>query len=248
MKSPQTLRRHFLLVFEPGPRICDAIKFSEPRCVIERDGSPLWSPLLLAGACPREKCNMRHQNDERYRLQGKEQKLNHVLCFQGAYTKMGHFMSTGLWPSRGYGRGGRVLAPSPGFRGRLPPTGGQAVGSHALGLSLMPLYNELFDGGLCSHDKSSSGTKNESRRILRFWSPTQMGLLWKTTSPTWQWLWWDLSHFPPLFSVLPTRVPEIPWGKQSKIEEKARAPTCGQACGTWQRPCQLDLLSVPKLT
>lgn len=42
------------------------------------------APLWFAGVCPREKCNLKHQSDERYRLQGKRRKLNSALCFQSA--------------------------------------------------------------------------------------------------------------------------------------------------------------------
>lgn len=87
-KALQTLRRHFLLAFEPGPSICDEIKFSETLCAIEQ--SP--SPLLLGWVCPCEKCNMRHQNDERYELQGKEKELNSALCFQSTWYQDKHFI------------------------------------------------------------------------------------------------------------------------------------------------------------
>lgn len=80
-KVLQILKRHFLFVFEPGPSICDVIKFSETWCAIEQG----LSPLLLGWVCPCEKCNMRHQNDERYRLQGKEKELNSSLCFQSTW-------------------------------------------------------------------------------------------------------------------------------------------------------------------
>lgn len=43
------------------------------------------SPLLPAWVCPHEKCNMRHQNDGRYRLQGKKKELNSALCFPSTW-------------------------------------------------------------------------------------------------------------------------------------------------------------------
>jgi hypothetical protein len=69
-KALQILGGNFLLVFEPGPSISDRIQFSGA------------FPFVVS---PREKCNLRHQSDERYRAQGKETELNGALCFQSTW-------------------------------------------------------------------------------------------------------------------------------------------------------------------
>lgn len=113
---------------------------------------------------------MRHQNDERYRLQGKEKELNGALCFQSTWYQDKPFHK--LHP---VGRGGWFSAPSPVCHWRL--AGGWAVWSHALGLSVMPPDNELFDGGYVLMTNLVQTLKMIAIEFRdTTWSPIQMGL------------------------------------------------------------------------
>lgn len=156
-KALQILRRHFLLVLEPGPSICDAIKFSETWCY--------WAgacPLSAGWVRPCEKCNMRHQNDERYGLQGKETELNGVLCLASTwYEDKPLHMHHPLAPSGLAKEGHSALHSGFEWKSQVGRQRGLSLGFFWI------LPQEKLWQGLGSHDKSSSDAQKDSNLMLQ---------------------------------------------------------------------------------
>lgn len=104
-KVLQTLRRHFLLIFEPAPSIGDVIKFSELWCAIEQGlphccslGVPMWE--------------VQHEASERWETQTSREAERVLFVSKVHGTEISHFIAPCYGASQGLAEeGDSVLHP-----------------------------------------------------------------------------------------------------------------------------------------